>query len=109
MTHRYESLIAFNVLAKDEAQRAAIERIEKILLSEEATIEQIQRLDRRELAYQHDHLKSAYFVNFIYCAPPTAIEKIRAKLKLDEEVALFNTLRLPDKDSATTLAAQASS
>ena len=53
----------------------------------------MQRLERREFAYPHDKLKSAYFVNYIVNAESASITKIRTKLTLDEEVVLQNYLR----------------
>ena len=94
---RYEALIALNVRGKEEAIKETIERLEKTFTTEGATLEQTQRLERRELAYPHQHLHSAYFVNIIFEAAPGFIEKIRARLKLDQEVILQNYLQLPPK------------
>lgn len=96
-TRRYEALIALNVRGKEETIKETIERIEKTFTAEGAAIEQVQRLERRELAYAHDHLRSAYFINIIFEAAPGLIEKLRARLKLDAEVALQNYLQLPPK------------
>ncbi|MCX7869763.1 MAG: 30S ribosomal protein S6 [Terrimicrobiaceae bacterium] len=100
-TRRYEALIALNTRGKEEAIKETIERLEKTIAGEGAAIEQVQRLERRELAYRHNHLQSAYFVNIIFDAPPGLIEKIRARLKLDPEVTLQNYLQLPEKKAAT--------
>jgi hypothetical protein len=44
-------------------------------------------------------------VNFIFEAEPRLIEKLRAKLKLDEDVALQNYLGLPPKRRTAEAAA----
>jgi small subunit ribosomal protein S6 len=105
MKKRYEALLALNLRGKEDSAKDVIERLEKEIAAEGATIEQVQRLERRELSYEHRHSKSAYFVNFVFEAEPSLIEKLRAKLKLDDEVSLQNYLQLPAKKQAATAAA----
>jgi small subunit ribosomal protein S6 len=95
--NRYEALLALNTRGKEETIKETIERLEKLLAAEGARLEQTQRLEKRELAYEVNHLTSAYFVNFVFEAEPTTIEKLRAKLKLDNDVVLQNYLKLPAK------------
>ncbi len=97
MKKRYEALLALNTRGKDESAKEIIERLEKDFAAEGVTVEQTQRLDRRELAYAHAHLHSAYYVNFIIGADPAQLEKMRAKFKLDADVMLQNYLVLPKK------------
>lgn len=98
--NRYEALLALNTRGKEETIKDTIERLEKLLATEGARLEQTQRLEKRELAYEVNHLTSAYFVNFVFDAEPNTIEKLRAKLKLDNDVVLQNYLKLPAKVSA---------
>jgi small subunit ribosomal protein S6 len=105
MKQRYEALLALSTRGKEESVKEIIERLEKTFASEGATIEQVQRFEKRELAYPSKHLNNAYFVNFIFQADSQLIEKLRTKLKLDEDVALQNYLRLPAKKQATETAA----
>ncbi len=95
MKKRYEALLALNTRGKDESAKEIIERLEKDFAAEGVTVEQTQRLERRELAYAHAHLKSAYYVNFIIATDPATLEKIRGKFKLDADVMLQNYLILP--------------
>jgi len=103
--NRYEALLALNTRGKEETIKDTIERLENVLKSEGATIEQVQRLEKRELAYETEHLKSAYFVNFVFEAAPTVIEKLRTKLKLDNDILLQNYLKLANKKAAAPAAA----
>ena len=48
---------------------------------------------------------SAYFINVVFSAQPTAIEAIRAKLSLDNEVLLQNYLKLSAKKAVEAVAA----
>ncbi|MEI8294259.1 MAG: 30S ribosomal protein S6 [bacterium] len=103
--NRYEALLALNTRGKEETIKDMIERLETVLKTEGAAIEQVQRLEKRELAYETDHMKSAYFVNFIFEAAPEAIEKVRSKFKLDNDIVLQNYLKLPAKKATATAAA----
>lgn len=95
MNNRYEALLALDTRGKEDTAKDIIERLESVFTGEGASIEQTQRLERRELSYEHDHMKQAYFVNFIFSSEPSAIDRLRAKFKLDEEVALAQFIRLP--------------
>jgi ribosomal protein S6 len=97
---RYESLIALDTRGKEDTAKETIERLEKVLTGEGAVIEQIQRLEKKDLAYESRHTKSAYYVNFIFEAEPETIDKLRKKLKLDSDVLLQNYLQLPAKKAA---------
>ena len=103
--NRYEALLALNTRGKEETIKDTIERLENVLKAEGAAIEQVQRLEKRELAYETDHLTSAYFVNFVFEAAPTAIKKMRSKLKLDNDILLQNYLKLPTKKATAAAAA----
>ena len=103
--NRYEALLALNTKGKEETIKDTIERLEKVLQNEGARIEQVQRLEKRELAYESQHTKSAYFVNYIFEATPTVIEKVRAKFKLDNDILLQNYMQLPAKKAAVAAAA----
>jgi len=97
MKKRYEAFLALDTRGKEESVKDIIDQIEKTIKAEGAEIEQVQRLDKRELAYELKHLSSAYFVNVIFEADPQVITKLRQKLKLDESVAMQNYLLLPKK------------
>jgi small subunit ribosomal protein S6 len=86
MKNRYEGLLVLNVKGSEEGAKDIIERLEKDFAKEGAQIEQVQRLDRKQFSYVAGPLDSGYFVNFIFNAEPTLIEKMRSKLKLDSDV-----------------------
>ena len=104
MKRRYEGLLGLDTRGKEETVKDTIDRLEKAFKAEGAEIEQVQRLEKRELAYEHAHQKVVYFVNFIFEAEPALIEKLRAKFKLDDDVTLQNYLQLPAKKAAATAA-----
>ena len=86
MKNRYEGLLVLNVKGNEEGAKEMIDRLEKDFSKEGAEIEQVQKMDRRQFTYVADPLDSGYFVNFIFQAEPTAINRLRAKFKLDSDV-----------------------
>ncbi len=105
MKKRYEALLALDTRGKEESAKEIIERLEKEFATEGVAVEQVQRLERRELAYPHNHLSSAYYVNFVVTTEPATIDKLRARLKLDPDVALQNYLVLPARSEPARAAA----
>lgn len=97
---RYEALIVLNTHGKEDNAKEIIERLEKDFAALGATVEQTQRLERREFAYEHNHIKSGYYVNFVIEADPATLEKVRAKFKLDPEVSLQNYIVLAPAKAA---------
>ncbi|ALJ56959.1 30S ribosomal protein S6 [Candidatus Xiphinematobacter sp. Idaho Grape] len=87
-TRRYEVLFALDTQGREEGSKEIIERIENTLTAEGVNTLQVQRLEKRELAYEHRRLKTAYYVNFVFEAEPSLIERLRQRFKLDEEIAL---------------------
>jgi len=103
---RYEFHLALDTRGKEDAtHKETIDRLTKLIAEEGAAIEQVQRLEKRELAYESQHTKSAYYVNFIFEAEPAVVDKLRQKLKLDADILQQNCLKLPAKKPAAPAAA----
>lgn len=101
---RYETLLALDTRGKEDSAKDIIERLEKELKAEGLDIEQVQRLENRELSYEHNHQKNAYFVNVVFSSEPAVIAKLKAKFKLDNEIGFFQFLSLPAKKAAAVVA-----
>jgi small subunit ribosomal protein S6 len=95
MKHRYECLLAVDTRGQEDSVKEIIERLESEFAKEGATVEQVQKMDKRPLAYSPRHIDSAYYVNFIFEADPALITKLRNKFKLDPMVFLQHYQRLP--------------
>jgi len=100
MKNRYEALIVLNTKGNDDTVKELIERLEGEFNKEGAKIEGVQKMDRRQFSYAPGPLDSGYFVNFIFEAEPTLIEKLRAKFKLDADVYRQSYKKLGAKKAA---------
>ncbi len=99
--NRYEGLLVLNIKGNDEGAKEIIERLEKDFTKEGAQIEQVQRLDRRQFSYAAGPLDSGYYVNFVFHAESGALDRIRSKFKLDQDVYRQHYQRLrPQKKLA---------
>src|ERR1700726_4846679 len=95
MKNRYECLLALDTRGQEDSVKEIIERLESEFSKEGAAVEQVQKMDKRPLAYSPRHLDSAYYVNFIFEADPSLITKLRGKFKLDPIIFLQHYQRLP--------------
>jgi small subunit ribosomal protein S6 len=100
MKHRYECLMAIESRGQEDSVKEIIERLEAEFVKEGAQIEQVQKMDKRPLAYSPRHIDSAYYANFIFEAEPSLITKLQNKFKLDPIVFLQHYQRLPGKIAA---------
>jgi small subunit ribosomal protein S6 len=95
MKKRYECLLAVDTRGQEDTVKEIIERLESELNKEGAVVEQVQKMDKRPLAYSPRHVDSAYYVNFIFEADPSLIAKLRSKFKLDPVIFLQHYQQLP--------------
>jgi small subunit ribosomal protein S6 len=105
MKKRYECLLAVDTRGQEDSVKEIIERLESEITKEGATVEQVQKMDKRPLAYSPRHIDSAYYVNFIFEADPSLITKLRNKFKLDSMVFLQHYQQLPLRTPMRTLQA----
>ncbi len=86
MKNRYEALLVLNATGKEDTVKDIVDRLESEFQQEGAEIEQVQKMDKRQFAYQAGELDAGHYVNFIFHADSQLITKLRSKFKLDAEV-----------------------
>jgi small subunit ribosomal protein S6 len=89
--------MAIDTRGQEDTVKETIERLEAEFTKEGAEVEQVQKMDKRPLAYSPRHIDSAYYVNFIFEAEPSLITKLRSKFKLDPIVFLQHYQQLPGR------------
>jgi small subunit ribosomal protein S6 len=95
MKNRYECLMALDTRGQEDSVKEIVDRLEAEFTKEGAAIEQVQKMDKRQLAYAPGNVESAYYVNFVFEADPNLIAKLRGKFKLDPLVFLQHYQQLP--------------
>jgi small subunit ribosomal protein S6 len=94
MKYRYEGLIVLNLRGKEDSAQKIIERLEKELAAEGATVESVQKMDQRHFSYVAGKLDSGYYVNFVFSAEPAVLDRLKTKFKLDDDIYRQNYARL---------------
>jgi small subunit ribosomal protein S6 len=98
--NRYEALLVLNTQGKDDTVKDVVDRLESEFEKEGAKIEQVQKMDKRQFAYQAGKLDSGFYVNFVFNAEPQLISKLRSRFKLDPEVYRQHYQRLKPKSES---------
>ena len=100
MKNRYEGLLVLNTQGREETVKDLIERLEGEFKKEGAEVEQVQKMDVRQFSYSAGPLGSGFYVNFIFEAEPSLIERLRAKFELDNDVYRQHYQRLRVRKTA---------
>lgn len=86
MKRKYEAMIVLDMKGKDETVEELVTGIGREMEKAGVKLEQIDKLGKRKFPYSPRHVESGYFVNYQIEADGTALDSIRAKLKLNESV-----------------------
>lgn len=85
--NNYEGLFIFSHTLKEEALKEASDRIAAEIGAAGGKVETIQKMDKRPFArVASKKAPSGFYVNYIFSAPQTAIDQLRRKLALNEDV-----------------------
>lgn len=89
MNRKYQGTYALNLKATEQDLDSLVSVITSELEAEGAKLEQVDRLGRKQYAYpNHAKQTHGYYVHCQFEAAPDAVEKIRAKLALNEDIHL---------------------
>ena len=86
MKRKYEAMIVLDMKGKEETVEQLVSSIGREMEKSGATLEQIDHLGKRKFPYSPRHVESGYFVNFHIQADNGALDTMRSKLKLNENV-----------------------
>jgi small subunit ribosomal protein S6 len=95
MKKRYEALLILNTKGNEEGAKEIIDRLEAEFVKDGARVEQVQKMGRHQFTYVAGSLDSGFYVNFVFEAEPSVIEKLKARLRLDEDVHAHHYKVLP--------------
>ena len=94
MSRKYESLIVLDTKGNEDSVDELVGAVAKEMESEGAKLDEIQQMGRRKFAYNARHLEGGHYVNYVFEAEPTQLEKIQSRLKLNKTVFLQHYSRL---------------
>lgn len=95
MKRRYEGVYVIKLQGQEDGIDEVVSSITKELEAHGATLDQIDRLGRREFAHEnHAKQKHGYFVQFLFGADPNSLKEVENRLKLNDQVMLQHYRRL---------------
>ena len=86
MSRRYEATVVLDTKGKEEGVDTLVSQITRSFEENGAKLQQVDNLGKKKFPYSPRHVESGYFVTFFFDAEPAALDKIQAKLKLNENV-----------------------
>ncbi len=83
---KYEAMIVLDTKGKDESIESLVKTVTSEIEKVGGKLDQIDQIGKRKFPYSPRHVESGYFVNYFFQAAPAAIEGLRDKLKLNENI-----------------------
>jgi len=91
---RYEGLFILENAGKEEGLKDSIDKISAEITSAGGKVETVQKMDKRNFSRVADKKHgSGYYVNVIFESAPSALDQLKHRFALNEEVfrVLFTT------------------
>lgn len=95
MKRKYEGVYILRLQGQDESVDEMIGKITKELEKSGATLDQIDRLGRKEFVNANNAKQThGYYVQYRFEAEPSVVQEVETHLKLSEQVMLQHYRRL---------------
>ena len=91
---RYEGLFILETAAKEEGLKDSIDKISAEITSAGGKVETVQKMDKRNFSRVADKKHgSGYYVNVIFESNPSALDQLKHRFAMNDEVfrVLFTT------------------
>jgi ribosomal protein S6 len=95
---RYEGLFILENAGKEEGLKDSIDKISAEITSAGGKVETVQKMDKRNFTRVADKKHSSgYYVNVIFESAPSALDQLKHRFALNDEVfrVLFTTAPAP--------------
>ena len=88
MSRKYEATIVLDMKGKEDTVDTLVSQLSRDFEQNGAKLEQVDNLGKRKFPYAPRHVESGYFINFQFQAEPAALEVLKAKFRLNDNVYL---------------------
>ena len=102
---RYEGMFILDTAGKEEGIKDLIDKISSEIAAAGGKVETLQKMDKRNFTRIADRKhNSGFYVNFIFEIEPGAVNQLRQRFDLNDEVfrVLFTTAPPPKEGDQTT-------
>jgi ribosomal protein S6 len=104
---RYEGLFIFETAGKEESIKDAIDKISSEITNAGGKVETVQKMDKKNFARIADKKhNSGFYVNVIFEIEPTALNQLKHRFTVNEEVFRVMFTTAPEIAAATAAAAK---
>jgi small subunit ribosomal protein S6 len=93
MKRKYDAMIVLDMKGKEETVEQLVSGLGREMELSGAKLEEIDHLGKRKFPYSPRHVESGYFVNFKIEADNAALDSMRAKFRLNENIYQQQYLR----------------
>lgn len=93
----YESLYIIHPEVVGDELTAMVEKFQKVLTDQAAEIHKLDNWGVRKLAYPIKKIERGNYVQTLFCAEPEVIAEFERRLRLDEKILRFLTVRFEEE------------
>jgi len=93
----YESLYIIHPDVVGDELTAMVEKFQKVLTDQAAEIHKLDNWGVRKLAYPIKKVERGCYVQTLFCAGPEVIAEFERRLRLDEKILRFLTVRFEEE------------
>lgn len=91
--NNYEFSAVLKVAADEAAQKAALEKVKGFITSNNGTINEVQEVGKRDLAYEISKNKEGYYAYIQFTADPQSIRPIDSICKIEESLLRYMIIK----------------
>ena len=93
----YEIMYIIRPNVEEEAQNALIERFSAILTDNGATIDKVDEMGSRRLAYEINDYRDGYYVVVTFKGDQTAVDEFDRQAKFSDDIIRHMVIRLDEQ------------
>ncbi|RBP41326.1 small subunit ribosomal protein S6 [Roseimicrobium gellanilyticum] len=86
MSRKYEAMIVLDMKGREENVETLVSQLGKEFESNGVKLQQVDNLGKKKFPFAPRHVESGYYINFLFEAEPAAVDKVQARLKLNDNV-----------------------
>ena len=86
MTRQYEAIIVLHTKAKEETVDQILGTVSKEMETAGLKLKQIDNMGKRKFPFNPRHVEAGTFINIQFEGEPSALDAVRNRLKLNENV-----------------------
>ena len=86
MSRKYEAMIVLDMKGKEDTVDTMVSQLSREFEQNGVKLEQVDNLGKRRFPFAPRHVESGYFVSFHFDSEPAAVDALKSKLKLNNNI-----------------------